>query len=95
MENAFGILANRFMFLLTTILKELDTVKITMMACLCLHNIMRIRYPTLQNLDLDRERNDHQVIPGAWRNEALLQEMQNMQGSNVATREAKQQGVYI
>ena len=70
MENGFGILAKRFPCLLTTMLQEPDTVKVIVMACLCLHNLIRLRYPGLQNLDLDREGKDHEVIQGAWRNAA-------------------------
>ena len=44
------------------------------MACVTLHNLMRIHYPNLQNLALDVERDDHGVIPGAWRAGLVLPE---------------------
>jgi hypothetical protein len=94
-ENGFGILANRFRCLLSTMQLEPDTVKVIVMTCLCLHNVMRMRYPALQNLDLDRDGNDHQVIPGAWRNQAVLEDVRNVQGGKLVTREAKQQRVYL
>ncbi|XP_041367086.1 uncharacterized protein LOC121381797 [Gigantopelta aegis] len=45
-ENAFGILANRFQILLTTMQHHPSTVKIIVKACIVLHNLMRTRYPT-------------------------------------------------
>lgn len=72
-----------------------ETVSIIVCACLCLHNLMRVRYPGLQNADLDRELNDHNVIPGAWRGNDVLQDVQFSQGGNTATREAKQMRVYL
>ena len=33
---------------------------------------MRIRYPHIQNNDIDREDDDNDLIPGAWRNEAIM-----------------------
>ena len=64
--DAFGILANRFQVLLTTMQHEPDTLRLILTSCLLLHNLMRIRYPVLQNNLVDRERNGPQ-IPGAWR----------------------------
>ncbi len=57
--------------------------------------MMRVRYPGLQNRDLDHEGNDHQIIPGAWRNEGVLQEVQNVQGGNLDTRKGKAVRVYL
>lgn len=66
MEKAFGILANQFRCLLTTIrLRPANVVRMAK-ACLTLHNIMRMRYPRIQNADLDREDNQGQLIPGVW-----------------------------
>ncbi|WAR11806.1 hypothetical protein MAR_025986 [Mya arenaria] len=48
-ENAFGILANRFRCLLTTLGMNPSTVTKTVMACMTLHNLMRTRYPNIQN----------------------------------------------
>ena len=60
MENAFGILALRWQVLLGTMLQLPE-------ACVCLHNIMRLRYPALQNVALDRETEDHDFVPCQWR----------------------------
>ena len=47
LENAFGILAQRFQVLLSTMQQDPDTVRIIVQACVCLHNLMRIQYPAL------------------------------------------------
>jgi hypothetical protein len=93
-ENAFGILANRFRCLLTTMPQEPKTVTTIAMAAVCLHNVMRTRYPGLQNVLLDREREDHQVVPGAWREEGILQEMNNVGGTTV-TKGGKRQRILL
>jgi len=93
-ENAFGIMANRFGVLLTTIKLEKDTVEEVVMACCTLHNIMRIRYPQAQNALLDTENEDHEIIPGAWREDVNWTESENIRGP-YATVEAKQQRIYL
>ncbi|KAH3871094.1 hypothetical protein DPMN_034288 [Dreissena polymorpha] len=37
---------------------------------------MRMRYQNLQNVDVDQEDDDHQLIPGASRNNAVMQEVE-------------------
>ena len=64
-------------------------------ACMCLHNIMRTPYTGLQNVDNDREGNDRNVIPGAWRGDSLLQDVHGYQIGNVATREGRHTRVYL
>ena len=66
-ENAFGILANRFQVLLSTMLHEADTVRLLVKACVLLHNLMRTHYPGMQNQLVDVERPNGVVVPGAWR----------------------------
>ena len=44
-ENVFGIMANRFGCLLTTMSQNPETVTSIVLACCMLHNIMRLRYP--------------------------------------------------
>ena len=91
MENAFGILANWFQCLLMTLQQEPETVGSIVLACCCLHNLMRMQYPALQNAALDEEDDKHQLNPGAWRDQANLQDMDNIAGGNAATRAAKRQ----
>ena len=54
--NAFGILAQRWQLLLTTLMQEPEVVRAITVACVCLHNLMRIRYPALQNAQTDMEK---------------------------------------
>ena len=54
------------------------------MACVTLHNLMRIRYRYLQNQFLDREGEDHNIICGAWRDEGVLADLAGMTGVYVA-----------
>ena len=63
-ENTFGILANRFQIMFTTMTHYAETVNLITKACILLHNIMRSRYPVMQNKLLDREMQNGQVIPG-------------------------------
>ena len=80
-ENAFGILAHRFRCLLTTLAMAPPTaIKITQ-TCVVLHNLMRGRYPNLQNQDLDIERGDGGYTNGAWRGNALLTDLAKLRGS--------------
>ena len=52
--------------------------------------IFIIRYPTLQNADLDQETDDGDIVPGAWRNHAMMHEMQIAGRAPRETREGKQ-----
>ncbi len=57
-ENAFRILGNRFQCLLTMLRQEPDVVCDIVLTCICLHNLMRIRYPGPQNAVMDQEDNN-------------------------------------
>lgn len=94
-ENAFGILANRFGCLLTTMRQQPQAVTTITLSCVCLHNLMRLRYPRLQNALVDFEDANHQVVPGDWRNQANMQDLNNVIGGNRTTRAAKQQRLYL
>ena len=95
-ENAFGILGARFQCLLTTMKQDPNTVQSIVLACICLHNLMRTRYPGLQNAALDQEDNLHAVIPGAWRDGRDVPDMDHIGGgNNRATRAAKAQRDYL
>ncbi|XP_041484662.1 putative nuclease HARBI1 [Lytechinus variegatus] len=66
-ENTFGIMANRFQVLLTTMQHHADTVRLILKTCILLHNLMRTRYPVLQNRLVDRQLKNGQIVPGEWR----------------------------
>ena len=76
-------------------MQEPETVKTIVTAALCLHNLMRICYPRLQNMDMDHEGPNHEIIPGAWRLEAALQDVHGVVRGNIATRAGKEQIIYL
>ena len=94
-ENAFGILVNRFQVLLTTMCHNVKTVKLIVETCCLLHNIMRDRYPVMQNALMDVEDDDHNIIPGRWRRDRrILADLQRIKGPNT-TRAAKKQRIIL
>ena len=94
-ENAFGILANRFQCLLKRMNKRPETVQDIVLALCCLHNMMRIRYPAVQNADLDREDEDHNLVPGAWRQDGQLVGLYDAGNMHNMGRAAKDQRDYL
>ena len=91
-ENAFGILANRFQILLSPMQHGPETVKLIVKACMVLHNLMRIRYPGLQNQQLDRAENANaDFVPGAWREGRNLEDTHTVAGHNTANKDGKKQ----
>ena len=65
-ENAFRILTSRFQCLLTTLRQEPQTVGSIVLAYCCLHNLMRMRYPSIQNTALHQKDDNYQLITGSW-----------------------------
>ena len=72
-----------------------ETAQVIVEACICLHNMMRLRYPGLQNAILDQEDEDHNIIPGAWRDGVELLELQRARGPNRDAVIAKRQREYL
>ena len=67
-------------------------LQVIVKACIVLHNLMRLRYPGLQNQHLDRAENmNRDVIPGAWRQDRNLQDTHTVAGRNTSTNKAKKQ----
>lgn len=91
-ENAFGILANRFRVFRTTICLEPDKVVKIVFACLCLHNFLRQRRPDAYVPPgyVDTEDANHQLVEGAWRREGGLQSVSMGRARNPSV-EAKMQ----
>ncbi|KAL8567704.1 hypothetical protein ACOMHN_009012 [Nucella lapillus] len=88
-ENAFGILANRFRVLLTTMRQSRGTVTKIVLACVCLHNLLRSgEHGPPPSVDLEDEQ--HNVIPGQWRGEAQMDDLEAVTG-NRTTKVAKRQ----
>ena len=94
-ENAFGILANRWQCLLSTLRQDPETVNAIIVACVCLHNIMRIRYPGEQNRLVDREDPGMNVTPGDWRDQGVLRDLSQARRGALATREARELRTYL
>ena len=94
-ENAFGILANRFRCLLGQLETVPDTAIDIVKACLCLHNLMRIRYPNMQNADIEAAENQDQMNPGAWGNAAVMHEVEQAGRGPRQTAEGKKQIIYL
>ncbi len=69
-ENAFGILAQRFQCLLGMMRQKPNNVTTIVQSLVVLHNYLRIRFPVLNPQQVDTE--DHEngvIIPGEWRDE--------------------------
>jgi hypothetical protein len=94
-ENTFGILASRFRCLLTTMNTTPENSTSAVKACVTLHNVMRMRYPALQNADLDGEDQDHNVHPGAWRTAAVMREVERAGRGPRLTAAGKRQRAYL
>lgn len=94
-ENAFGILAHRYRCLLTTIqLKPRNAVRVVK-ACMTLHNLLRTRYPHAHNAELDTEDDQHRLVPGAWREDAVLQDVEVEGRGPRMTKAGKEQRAYF
>ncbi|MCP3679004.1 MAG: transposase family protein, partial [Gammaproteobacteria bacterium] len=90
-ENAFGILANRFQVILTTMQHNAETVELIVRTCLVLHNFMRTQFPVLQNCYLDHPGPDGTTRPGQWRQDKDLTdtEYQNVVAGSRASKKGK------
>ena len=94
-ENAFGILSQRWQILLTKMQHEPKTIAIIVQACDILHNLMRIRYPVLQNNDMNDENANNQFIPSTWWAMANMHDVDSIQGNNPDSTAAKRQQEYL
>ena len=94
-ENAFGIMAQRWGILLTTMQHNPINVRVIVSACVCLHNLMRMKYGHLHNGCADSEDENHKIIPGSWREAGLLETIGKIKRQSIATEAAKQQRKYL
>ena len=85
-ENAFGIMANRFGSLLTTMSQNPETVTFIVLACCTLHNSMRLGYPGIHQGIPDEEDENHRVIPGQWSQGVCLQDIDDVASGNRDTQ---------
>ena len=94
-ENAFGILANRFRVFLTTINLGHEKVNVIILATCCLHNFMvannMSNYTSCQDIE-DTE--NQQFTPGQWRRDAQLYGIQTTSVRN-SSKSGKEQRVEL
>ncbi|KAJ8369891.1 hypothetical protein SKAU_G00099190 [Synaphobranchus kaupii] len=89
-ENAFGILVNRWRVFLTTINLEPAIVEELVLACCALHNYLREECGELYHVPLiDREGPDHGFEPGTWRQDPSVSQAALPSSTN-PTQQAKQ-----
>lgn len=93
-ENAFGILANRWRCLLTCLQLQPRNVNKVVKGTLTLHNWLRTRNPGLRANDVDREDGDGNLVPGAWRENVQLTYTQHG-GAGRPNFEGKRQRNYL
>lgn len=79
-ENSFGILANRWRCLTTTMHQEPQNVTKIVLGCLTLHNVLRKKIP-LRPGEVDAEDAQGNVVRGAWRDEVHLMNGRNGRGN--------------
>ena len=73
-ENAFGILAERFRIFFTTIPLPPERVERIVVACCCLHNLFRLQQGRVNGAALvDREDENGRLIEGEWRRQRQSQ----------------------
>ncbi len=65
------------------------------LTAICCHNLMRMRYPAIQNATMDRDDDQNNVIPDEWcRDNTWEQELQRIDG-NRETKAGKQLREYL
>ena len=72
-ENAFGILANRWRCIRYTMELKPENVQLVVECAVVLHNLMRIRHPS--PTEGDREDGEHNRVDGVWRRHAQVEEV--------------------
>ena len=93
-ENAFGIMANRWRILLTNMCVLPERADKIVNACCVLHNWLRVKRPSYTNSLVDREDPvTHEVIPGEWHDDVALRSLEKMKSRN-AKEAAKAQRQY-
>ncbi|XP_054588663.2 uncharacterized protein [Nothobranchius furzeri] len=94
-ENAFGILANRFRVFRTTICLHPDKVVAIVFATLGLHNFLRQQRSDAYTPPgyVDSEDANHQLVSGTWRSEGALQSVSASRARNSSVDAKKQRDV--
>ena len=93
-ENAFGIMANRWRVLLTPIAMAPSKVENIVLACCALHNWLRGEIGVGGSMVDVEEHDVGRVTPGSWRGDTVLSDAQLPHGTNITDR-ARQQRNYL
>lgn len=93
-ENAFGILAGRFRCLHTSLQVTPQTARKIAKACIVLHNKLRDVRPYLGN-EVDVEQPDGRIVPGAWRDAGVMQDVQAEGRGPRQTAQGKELRAYL
>lgn len=88
-------IGTRWKVLLGTIQHEPGTARLIGKACVCLHNLKRIGYPSLQNTALDYEDDNYDIVPGAWWQCANMHDVDQAKERNRDSTAAKKQREYL
>ncbi len=94
-ENAFGILANRFRCLHRTMQQRPTVVTSIVLACVCLHNMLRELRPNENPAEVDHEDDYHNIVPGSWRQFSALVDGHRDLGNHTSTKAAKNARTYL
>ncbi len=93
-ENTFFILANIYTCLLSVIKLQPKIATHIVLAAICCHNLMCMRYPVIQNATMDWEDDNNNVIPGTWRRGNTWEQELQLIHSNQETKAGKQHREY-
>ena len=58
-----------------------NVMQVIVETTMVLHNLMRSRYPVHHEILMDREDDNGQVTPGAWRQNANMHDMEQVRGN--------------
>ena len=94
-ENAFGVLGNRWRVLTRKIEVSTERAQLIVLAACSLHNLIRKRYPNVTSNLFDREDPvTHNVNMGEWRDGPVMEQLEALKGNN-ATKAGKAYREYL
>ena len=85
----------RFQCLLGRLDQSLETADSIILACVTLHNLLRIRYPAIARQTIDHEDEVNQLVPGEWRQGRQMIDGDHTRGRNVSTSVGVRQRDYL
>ena len=86
-ENAFGVVANRWRVLAKRIDITPSRAELVVLACCALHNLLISDHPDQVRRSVDREDpTTHVVTNGEWRQCPILTELEALKGNNASNK---------